>query len=311
MVVICKPRSRKVYATRAPVALLAAVVAHGASAQPQAADFLDFGFNLDLDAAVGYLYDDNVTRAPSGPDKLSDQFYSLNASKTFTFSVTDHARFAVEAFAGGELAQRYNGLSNVFGGTQVALQYRGSTEFDTPTFSVFGRALGESFDSELRSGYRFAGGVSVRQPMTQEFNMFAAYAYKWRNANSDVFDTRDNSVLGSIDYSFGRYGTVTFTAEYQRGTIVSTGQPTLTILDIAQVFVADDVFTSPQMISYRFKADSVLTTLNYNVPISQAAALDFSWRRVGSTSTQTATFPGGGSLRYVDNQFNVQLLLRL
>ena len=40
---------------------------------------------LGVDASVGYLYDDNVTRAPSGPDKLSDQFYSLNASKTFAF----------------------------------------------------------------------------------------------------------------------------------------------------------------------------------------------------------------------------------
>ncbi|HMO49221.1 MAG TPA: hypothetical protein PKB14_24755 [Rubrivivax sp.] len=307
MVVTCSPSSRKACI---PVVLLAAAIAQSAEAQPQAAGFLDFGLDLDLDVSVGYLYDDNVTRAPSGPDKLSDQFYSLHASKTFTFAVSEHARFAVEAFAGGELAQRYDGLGNVFGGTQIALQYRGSTEFGAPTFSVFGRVLGENFDSELRSGYRFAAGASVRQPVTQELNLFAAYTYNWRNANSEVFDTRDNSVLGSLDYSFGRFGTLTFSAEYQWGTIVSTGQPTLTILDIAQVFVADDVFTSPQMINYRFKADSVLTTLNYNVPISQAAALDFSWRRVGSKSTLSATFPGGGPLRYVDNQFNLQLLVR-
>ena len=91
---------------------------------------------------------------------------------------------------------------------------------------------------------------------------------------------------------------------------MSTGQKNLTILDIAQVFVEDDVFTSPQMIDYRFAADSVLTTLAYNLPVTQRSSLEFSWRRVQSTSTERASFPGGGTLHYVDNQFAFVFLAR-
>ncbi|MET0681991.1 MAG: hypothetical protein ABWZ29_01470 [Casimicrobiaceae bacterium] len=269
-----------------------------------------FETRLDVDASVGYLYDNNVTRAPSGPDKLSDQFFSLNASKTFAFPVTDFTRLSLDAFAGGELAIKYSDLGNVFGGIQAALQYRGSTEFDAPTFTLFARGLGEHFGSSLRSGYRLSAGISARQPITESLGVFGALARNWRNANNSVFDTHENSALVSVDWSIAPYGALTFTVEYRRGTLVSTGQKTLTIIDIAQAFVNDDVFTSPQMIDYRFEAKSWLTTLDYNLPINASSALDFSWRRVQTTSTEKASFPGGGSLKYVDNQFNVLLLVR-
>jgi len=294
--------------TSSMAALLPLTCASDAAAQAMPDSFLDQ--RLDIDAGVGFLYDDNVTRAPNGPDRISDQFYTLNASKTFAFPLTEFTRFTLDAFAGGEAAQKYSGLGNFFGGGQGALQYRESTEFDAPTFTVFARALGEQFGSDLRSGYRISAGVSARQPVTDRLGIFVAYAYNWRNANNAVFDTHDNSVLASVDYSIAPYGSLTFTAEYRRGTIVSTGQPTLTIIDIAQVFVKDDVFTSPQMIDYRFEANSVLTTVDYNLPLNPSAAFDFSWRRVQSTSRDSASFPGGGSLKYIDNQFNVQLFVR-
>ena len=266
--------------------------------------------SLDIDVGLGYMYDDNVTRAPSGPDKLADQFYSLNASKSFVFPMSTFSRITVDAFVGGELTRTFAGLGNVFGGVQGALQYRGSTEFGAPTFVVFARATGEHFGSTLRSGGRYSAGISARQLVTDRLGVFGALAHNWRYANSEVFDTHDNSALLSVDYSAAPYGTVTLTGEYRRGNIVSTGQKTLAIIDIAQVFVADDVFTSPQMIDYRFAANSVLATLAYNLPISQTSSLEFSWRRVQSTSNESASFPGGGTLQYVDNQFALVLLVR-
>jgi hypothetical protein len=295
-------------ATFLTAAALALAHAQGAGAQSPPEGLLDLG--LDVDAGIGYLYDDNVTRAPAGPDKIADQFYSLNASRTFAYPVTDRTRFTVDAFAGGELAQKYSDLGSLFAGAQGALQYRGSAAFDAPTLALFARVLGEHFGSSLRSGFRYSAGVSARQPITQDLGAFVAYAYNGRDANNDVFDTHDNALLASVDYSFAPYGTLTLTAEFRRGTIVSTGQATLTIIDIAQVFVDDDVFTSPQMINYRFEADTVLTTVDYTIPINARAAVDFSWRRAKSKSRERASFPGGGSLEYVDNQYNLQLLLR-
>ena len=265
---------------------------------------------LDIDVAVVYLYDDNVTRAPSGPDKRSDQFYGVNATKSFAFPVTDFSRVTLDAVIGGELARNYSGLGNFFGGLLGALQYRESTQFGAPTFALFARGFGEHFGSALRSGFRYAAGLSMRQPVTERLGVFGSVTHNWRYAKSSVFETHDNSALLSADYSLGPHGTVTLTGEYRRGTIVSTGQKSLQIIDIAQVFVVDDVFTSPAMIDYRLKAQTVLTTLVYLLPVGPTSSLEFSWRRAESRSTERASFPGGGKLEYVDNQFGAVFVVR-
>jgi hypothetical protein len=268
------------------------------------------GKPLDISVTAGYTYDDNVTRAPSGPDKLSDQFYSLGADKRFEIAVNAHTQLVVDAIVGGALARTYAGLGNVFGQVQGELQYRGSAAFDAPTLALFGRAVAEHYGSHLRSGYRYSAGVSALQPVTDRITLFGALAHHWRYANSAVFSTRENAALLNVDYSVTPHGTIYLTGEYRSGTVVSTGQPTLEILDVAQLFVKDDVFTSPQMLSYRFEARTVLTTLGYNLPIGRSSSFDFSWKRVQSTSSETASFPGGGALRYVDNQFTVAYLVR-
>ncbi len=268
------------------------------------------GRPLDMSLNAGYTYDDNVTRAPSGPDKLTDQFYSFNGDKRFEIPAGAHAQLVMDVIIGGALARSFAGLGNIFGEVQGELQYRASSSFDSPTLAVFGRAIAEHYGSTLRSGYRYSAGISALQPVTDRITLFGALAHNWRYAESAVFSTRENAALLNVDYSIAPHGTVYLTGEYRRGTVVSTGQPTLQILDIAELFVKDDVFTSPQMIDYRFEAKNVLTTLGYNLPLGARSSLDFSWKRVQSTSTEQASFPGGGSLKYIDNQYSVVYLVR-
>jgi hypothetical protein len=265
---------------------------------------------LDIVVNPIFRYDDNVTRAPSGPDKLSDQFYELSASKRFEIPVDAHTLVVVNAIVDGELAQRFHGLGRIAGEIQGELQYRGSGKFGAPTFALFGHALAENYGSGLRSGYRYSAGVSVLQPVTDRITLFGQFAHNWRYARSAVFNTRDNAVLLNVDYAISPRGTVYLSGEYRDGRVVSTGQETLQIVDIAQLFVPDDVFTSPQMVDYRFDARTVIATLGYNLPVGATSSLDFSWKRIQTRSTEHASFPGGGALEYVANQFAIAYLVR-
>jgi hypothetical protein len=260
---------------------------------------------VDLRAGAGYIYDTNVNRAPNGQQRLTDQFYRASATASVSFPIGSTSRVALDGVVGGDLTRYYPKLGSVFGEVQAALQYRASADFYAPTLSLFGRATAERFGSAQRSGYRYSVGMSAQQPVTDRINVVGVLAHSGRNANSTVFDASDNSVQLGLDYSVGAHGTLYLTGEYRWGDAVSTGRESLANLDIAEVFVADDAYTNPQLFSYRFDARTVIATLGYNLPLGPGGALDLSWTWAQSTPTQSAGFPGAGTPRYVDNQLMV------
>ena len=265
---------------------------------------------LDIRIDAGYTYDGNVTRAPNFADKRSEQFYSLNAGKSLIFPVAASSRFVLDGSVGGEVTRFFPKLGRVFGELQGELQYRKSADFYSPTFAVFGRASAEHYGSGLRSGYRYLAGISVRQTVTDRVSVFAAVAHTRRNANSGVFDSNDNSVQVNVDYTLGAHGTLYLAGDYRVGDVVSTGSLSLVNLDVAKVFVLDDAFTNPQLISYRFDSRAVVTTLGYNFPVDSSSSFDLSWRWEHSEATHQASFPGAGTTRYSDNQFGIVYLRR-
>ena len=257
--------------------------------------------DIRLDAA--YTYDNNVNRAQNGEERLADQFFTLNATKSILFPIDATRRVLLDVAVGGDLTRFFPKLGRVFGEIQPTFRYRKSADFYSPTLEIFGRAAADHFGSSQRSGYRYSVGVSILQPVTDRINLFGVLAQNWRNANSRVFDARDTSIQLSVDYTFGSRGTLYLSGEYRRGDVVSTGPESLVNLDIADVFVADDAYTNPQLFSYRFDANTVIGTLGYNLPLGRAGALDVSWKIAQSTPTQGTSF--AGTPHYVDNQFTI------
>ena len=280
-------------------------IAHAQSAEDVAVDS-PFGVRVD----AGYMYDNNVNRAPNGQQRLTDQFYSLNASTSRSIPVNATSRVVLSGLFGGDMTRFFPKLGRVFGEIGAAYEYRKSAEFYAPTLSLFGRGSAEHFGSEQRSGSRYSVGISALQPITDRIDLFGVLAHSGRNANSSVFDANDNSVQLSLEYSVPSHGTLYLIGEYRLGNVVSTGPQSLVNLDIAQVFAADDAYTNPQLISYRFDARTVIATLGYNLPFESNGSLDLSWRWAQSTPTQSPNFPGASTPRYVDNQFMVVFLKR-
>jgi uncharacterized protein with beta-barrel porin domain len=267
----------------------------------------DEGLGVQVEA--GAVYDDNVTRAKAGVDRVGDHSYAINISKVLRQPLSANARLMWTGTLGGEKFRRYNGLSRLSLGGEVEYQYRASADFSEPTWGVFARLTGEAFESELRDGYRFSTGVTLRQPLTDRINLFAALSHNQRHASSEVFSTVDNSVRGNLDYALSDKGILYLGAEYRRGDIVSTGRASLEAVTVADVFAQDDAYAGGQMFSYRFRGTTSLLTMGYNLAVGPRDSIDFSWRHIRSTPGLRPSFVTSPR-SYRANQLSVVYLMR-
>jgi uncharacterized protein YhjY with autotransporter beta-barrel domain len=257
-----------------------------------------------LSVASSFVFDSNVSRASEAADILSDTIYSLTVSKAKSFPITKNTKLSVSGFMDVEKFRNYTGLGHVSLGAQGNYAYRFSGDFGSPTIAAFVRLTQDEYESVLRDGNRRTLGVSVRKSVTDRIDLFAAAANNVRKGKSYVFDTRDVSGRINLDYLLADNMTLYWTGEMRKGDIVSSGQPTLNILDMSTVFVRDDVFGSPQLYDYRMKGKTNIFSLGYNLVFGSKESLDLSWRRVKSTPNVAAS-----PMQYIDNQYTISYLL--
>ena len=287
------------------VALTGALAAFWAPTAGAAAD------ELSIRASADATWDDNVPRAITS-EKLSDAFATLSVGATLPLDINPHTRIVFTATLGAQAFDKYTGLNHGFGTLKGELQYRSSGRYTAPIWAIFFSQNADSYvNSDLRDGYRASAGVSVRKPVTDRISLFGALAYNQGDARSTVFDTKDVSLRGNVDYALAPRHTVYLGLEYRQGDSVSTGLPSLAFLDIAQAVVADDVFTSPQRFDYRFQARTGLLTLGYNFAIANRQSLDISYRGVYARPIdQPSSSVSTSTIYYVDNQITVSYLIK-
>jgi uncharacterized protein with beta-barrel porin domain len=258
---------------------------------------------------AGSTWDDNITRAKAGSDVRADSIYNINASRSATVYRAGNSRVILTGVAGGERFHSTNGLSNVSLTGEAVYQYRASSDFDTPTYGIFGRVTALKHQSNLRDGARYAIGMTAMQPFTDRLTGFVALSHNRRSANSTVFTTADSSLRANLDLALRSGATLYVTGEYRDGDIVSTGRSSLENITIAKVLVQDDAYTGGQFFSYRFGGTTLLTTVGYNVGLGPRDSIDIAWRRVESTPTvrpSWATSPNS----YITNQVSASYLMR-
>ena len=263
--------------------------------------------NWQLDA--GYQYDDNVTRAKAGPDVIGDDSYVANLTRISVVNLGEQSRLVWSGTLGGEKFRRINGLSKLVASVEGEYQYRDSADFDAITYGLMGRLSAEQFESDMRDGFRLVAGVNLRQSWTDRINAFGALTYNRRFARSDVFNTREVSVRGNLDYALGANKTLYLGAEMRWGDIVSTGRPSLENISIAKVFAQDDAYAGGQMVSYRLDGTTWLTTVGYNMGLGPRDSMDFSWRHVQATPSLRPSFVTSPK-SYIANQWAASYLMR-
>ncbi|HEU0188988.1 MAG TPA: hypothetical protein VFQ97_03240 [Gallionella sp.] len=263
----------------------------------------------DTQAEAGYMFDDNVTRAKDGVNKLGDRSYSVNLSQPVIFPIAEHERVLLTGSVGGEMFDRHKGLSRLTGAVHGEFQYRSSAEFGTPIFALYARMIVEQYQSRLRDGFRYSAGISMRQAVTDRIRIFGAMAHNERNGNSAVFDNKDNSVRINLDYSLGANSTIYLGGEYRRGDLVISGSPVWSAYNY-NAYTEDDAFSRGQIYIFRFDGSTALSTIGYNLRIGARDSIDFSWRRARSSVNYVTPYWSNVALGYVTNQYSAAYLKR-
>ena len=271
---------------------------------PAAADGLRFGASAD------YTWDDNVNRA-TRDQKLRDRFASANASATLPLQLSPHFRLMLSGAAGGDTFHYYTGLTRAFAELNGELQFRSSGQYTAPIWALFVKQGVDWYQSDLRDGYGTTAGLSVRKPVTDKVFLFGAASYIQYNGRSTVFDTKEWSVRGTVDYALARKHTLYFGLEYREGDSVSSVAPAPEWRSIAKAIVQDDVFTNPQFNAYRFEARTGIVKAGYNFEIAPSQSLDISYHGVYSRpKDQPPSYVSPDVVYYLDNQITLSYLIR-
>jgi hypothetical protein len=264
---------------------------------------------LEADAS----FEDNVTHAAIAPDRLADRRLALTLSRSMDRLVSAHLRGVVSGSLSATKWARYDGLDRLAASLSGELQYRASSAFSAPTISAFARVQHDEFRAGQRSGHTVALGASARQSWTDRIDTYAAFTWSRRDANDSAFDQTDRGVGVHLDYALPRLGTIYAGAEYRRGDVlasVRSYEPEY--VQTAGAFAEDDAFGAG-FVAYRFGGETVLWSLGWSLPVSNASALDLSWRQAVSRVNIPAD-PGGAfaaeTLRYRTNLYSLSYLLR-
>jgi len=289
----------------APSRALRCLLAFGiacAASNPAAADGLRFRASAD------YTWDDNVNRATKD-NKLRDRFASANASATLPLQLSPRFRLMLASTLGGDTFHTYTGLTRGFAEFNGELQFRNSGQYTSPIWALFVKQGQDWYQSDLRDGYRTTAGLSVKKPVTDKIFLFGAASYIARDGRSTVFDTKEWSLRGNLDYALAPRHTFYMGLEYREGDSVSSAPPTLALLDIAKATVQDDVFAN--LIAYRFEARTGIVTVGYNFAVAPRQSLDISYH--GAYSRPKDQPPSNISpniIYYLDNQITLSYLIR-
>ena len=271
-------------------------------------------FRNPVRVEAGFMWDENLNRAPIDGDKIADKLYNISVQQRFVRPLTNKIRLVATGVLGGTKLHKNDGLDNIMGEARGELQYRTSGHFLAPTFGAYAKIRGEEFSSSMRSGYRYAYGVNARQALSDRLGAFAAVERNVREGDSEVFENRDWAARLHLDYALGPWGFAYVGGEFRHGDVVtSISGGAAYESGVAEVTEADDAYYNENLVAARVDAETWMASAGYNFPLGPRDSLDLSWRWVISTPDRYAaphSGPADGGGSYITNQISAAYLLR-
>lgn len=245
-----------------------------------------------IDTELSYTTDNNVTRAQDDADIRADRVLGVGVGLSLNQQIDTHTRMLSRIFVRGEAFAENTKLANTAAGASATFQYRTSGHLLAPTFGAFIKLSVDQFRSDIRNSTFYTSGLSFNKNLTDRIVTTVIVSGTVRDSDSLVFDTREGSALLNIDYQLRGGSAWYLSYNFLGGDTVSTGAPTLQILDAAKAVVADDAFggAAANQFAYRIHAHTQVVTLGFNFPIAAHHALDLSARYAHADADNNLTY---------------------
>ncbi len=232
-----------------------------------------------LTAGVTTLYNDNVARAQRDVDIADDVAVEANfALSQSTPGITGQS-FHFELSGKAVRFDRFDGLDQAELALEVAYGRQFARGFYAPLYELSIKGARLLHDAELRDGYSLVLGAMVSRRVSDRWTGRTGVRLNKRSAtNGEVFDLERASLFVHLDarVTARSVGYVTWIGA--TGDVVSTAQPTFTIIDNADAIEPDTAFggVAANRSAYRLDADVHILTLGVNVGVGASTSLDVS-----------------------------------
>jgi len=255
---------------------------------------------------LGVGYDDNVGNAAEDNDLRDSSVVSGGVNLDYVRALSLYTALLLRGGLQGEGYEAEGGLSNGRLVAMARLSHRPGGGFYMPTFAGWVSAGALEFDSAMRDGFEFRGGLFMTEPLTTAISARLSVAASQRQSDSTVFDLSAWSAGLNLDWAVTPGFTLYTGYQFQDGDVVSTGTVPPKAMHIAggcgSASACDPDDALDNQFAYRVDASTHIGTLGLNVPLSQRMALDAQARRVDSSTD--------GGTSYERWQGGVSLLLR-
>ena len=245
-----------------------------------------------INGEVSLRYDDNLTNAQAEGDQAGSHSLLATGHLNYKHRLNRSTVLQLRGTVAGQDVHEFDGLSHVAGTAQARLSYRPGRGLYDPTAAVTLSTTVQEFDSDIRDNTTTRLMVMASQRLSTRIAGRVLALTEFQEADSEVFDTRSQSVGFDVDFGFRR--TLAFYGGYRFrfGDIVSTAQPTLGIVRWAQAIEPDEVFggAANNRFAYRLESTGHIVTLGLNRSLTRRIALDL--------QTRYARIDGQGSNEY-------------
>ncbi|MFT7672586.1 MAG: hypothetical protein ACI845_000993 [Gammaproteobacteria bacterium] len=252
-----------------------------------------------------YVQNNNLNRASLSSEELSDQLFTVGVSNRRTWILGQKSRVGFKGYLLADRWRRYSGLDKQSLGLKTSYQYRPSRAYNGTTYSLFADLTHDDYESELRCGNRTVIGISAHRAVTNKINIFGAIQGNKRGADDAVFDTRYDSLRLNFDYDLRRNGLVYLGLQLRNGDMVASTSVASYYNDIALASANEDAYTNKTLTTTRFKAETNILTLGYNLPVGQRDTLDFTWVKIDSKPEKNI-----GNVSYSASQISASYFMR-
>lgn len=253
------------------------------TAMPARADHhIGYGFSGDL----GVGHDDNVGNASQSSDVAGDTFVSAGLNLDVNWKPTLFTSLLLRSSLRGDGFDDADGLSNGKLVEMIRVSHRPAGGFYAPTLAAWVSAGLWEFDSAMRDGVEYRGGVYVSEPITTTISMRLGASVNERASDSKVFDLSTWAATLDLDWQVLPRLTVYTGYQFSDGDIVSTGSSAPKSSHIpgggGGSSAADPDDAIEGLFAYRVDAKTHVATLGFNVPLSARLAVDVQLKRADS-----------------------------
>lgn len=226
------------------------------------------------DAELAYRHDNNLSRAESGRDTVSDNAIDLGTTLSWNRLLTPNSGLRLSGGLRLTEQARNSELSHMDIGAGLRYRIQPVAGYTAPWIEL-GASYDQQFyrDSGIRDGDRWVTDAILGKRITDRIGGRIGANWEWRHADDgEVFEWQRRRLFASMDYKLGLDSTLYFTLTRVWGDQVFTATPAAAFRQVAKAIADDPAFGARR--AYRMGAVASEVELGLNLPLNSVQTLD-------------------------------------